>query len=88
MLARALVEIIGTAVFLTVILSQGQAIPIGIALAAMIFFGGGISGANYNPAVSFMQLIRGSMDLPNFVVYVIAQLIGAYLAIQINNYIV
>ena len=51
---KYLVEFIGTFMFLSVILSQGQALPIVIALAAAIYFGGAISGGHFNPAVSFM----------------------------------
>ena len=37
-----LVEFIGTFIFLSVILTSGEAIPIGVALAAVILFGGKI----------------------------------------------
>lgn len=85
MLAKLLVELIGTAVFLSVILSQGQAIPIAIALAAMIYFGGAVSGGNFNPAVSFMEYLGGKMDYQTTVMYVVAQLVGAYVALRFNQ---
>jgi hypothetical protein len=48
---KYIIEFIGTFIFLSVIMMKPEAIPIGIALAAVIFFGGG----HYNPAVSVMM---------------------------------
>lgn len=76
-----LVELIGTFVFLSVILLTGAAIPIAIALAAVIFLGGNVSGGNFNPAVSLALLMQGKMDISRFGSYVIAQAIGAALAV-------
>ena len=80
------VECLGT-FFLcfTVALSAGQVaslagIAIGSALMCAIYFGGHISGANYNPAVSLGLLIRGVLQPKDFIMYVIAQLTGATLA--------
>lgn len=74
------VEIIGTFIFLSVILISGEAIPIGIALAAMIYFGAGVSGGAYNPAVSLAQFLKGDLNGTGLAVYIIAQIIGAVLA--------
>ena len=83
MLIKALVELIGTFVFLSVILSSvGNPTSIGIALAAMILFGGAISGGHFNPAVTFMTTLNGSIDTTQAIVYVIVQLIGASLALK------
>lgn len=76
------VELIGTFVFLSVIIKTGSAIPIAIALASVIYFGGDISGGHFNPAVSFMTYLNDNLftgtDLAS---YVIAQLLGASLAL-------
>ena len=53
-----LLEFIGTFIFLSVILGTGEVLPIAIALAAAIFFGGKYSGGNFNPAVSFMMFLN------------------------------
>lgn len=84
---KAFVELLGTLVFLGVILSQGQAIPIAVALAAVIFLGGGVSGGHFNPAVTFMQLIGGHVNLLTAVVYVVAQLLGAGAAYGLTRYV-
>ena len=58
---KYIVEFIGTFIFLSVILNTGEAIPIGIALAAVIFFGGKISGGHFNPAVSVAMTMAGKI---------------------------
>lgn len=79
------VEFAGTFIFLSVILSAGKPIPIAIALAAMILWGGSVSGGNYNPAVSFMLYMDGSLSKQDFPMYVSAQLAGAYVALQFHR---
>lgn len=85
---KPIVEFIGTFIFLSVILSQGQAIPIAIALAAAIYFGGAISGGHFNPAVTFMDFIAGKSDLMNTGMYVGAQLLGALAAYYFHKNII
>lgn len=79
-------EFIGTFIFLTVILKTGDALAIGIALASVIYFGGKVSGGNFNPAVSFMMLLSNKMDITKFLVFVIAQLLGATGAYIFHSY--
>ncbi len=55
-------------------------IAIGSVLMAMVYMGGHISGAHYNPAVSVAILIRGKMEARDLIPYVIAQISGAILA--------
>lgn len=55
-------------------------LAIGGALMVMVFAGGHVSGAHYNPAVSLAVLTRGKMTTDEFVPYVIAQVIAAALA--------
>jgi aquaporin Z len=71
------VEFIGTFIFLSVILSQGEAIPIAVALAAVIFFGGAISGGHFNPAVSVMMNMNKAISNTDTAAYIAAQLAGA-----------
>ena len=64
---KYLVEFLGTLFFLYVILATGNALAIGAALAIAILVGGGISGGNFNPAVSVMMVAAGKLpknDLP------------------------
>ena len=77
-----IVEFIGTFVFLSVILISGHAIPIGVALVAMIYFAKGTSGGNFNPAVSFMMYMDKKLSLQELFVYILAQLLGAFCAFK------
>ena len=55
-------------------------LAIGSALMVMVFAGGHISGAHYNPAVTLAVLIRGKVKAADVVPYMICQIIGAALA--------
>jgi aquaporin Z len=46
----------------------------------MIFAGGHISGAHYNPAVSTAVFVRGKIGTDEYVPYVVAQVLGAVAA--------
>ncbi len=74
-------EFIGTFVFLAVILTTGQAFPIGLALAVVIYFGGATSGGHFNPAVSTMMLAKGAISMETWITYVIAQVLGGLVAL-------
>jgi len=80
MLASLLTELVGTFVFLSVIIKTGDAIAIGVALAAVIFMGGSVSGGHFNPAVSFMMFLNKKIDVKKLVLYVLTQCIGGSLA--------
>ncbi len=82
-----LTEFIGTfflvlTIGLTVIAESPFApLAIGSALMVMVFMGGHISGAHYNPAVSLAVFLRGRMDSAmEMVYYWIAQILGAFVA--------
>lgn len=55
-------------------------LAIGAALMVMVYAGGHISGAHYNPAVTLGVLIRGKLQVQDAVPYIIAQLAGAAVA--------
>jgi len=75
-----LVELIGTFFLVLVIGMTGNPIAIGVMLMVMVYMGGHISGAHYNPAVTIGVLIRGKIEMKDAVLYIISQLIGASLA--------
>lgn len=77
---KYLVELIGTFIFLSVILITGEAIPIGLTLAAMIYWGGKISGGAFNPAVTLALYLNKKLNTVQLAGYMIAQFIGAILA--------
>lgn len=55
----------------------GIALAFGLAIVAMAYGIGPISGCHVNPAVSFGVLMAGRMSAADFVGYVIAQVLGA-----------
>src|SRR5438132_12867472 len=92
--ARCLAEVLGT--FLVVFFGCGAvhvailtgalvglwqvAIVWGVAIMLAIYVVGGISGAHINPAVTLALASWGRFRWANVLPYVIAQLIGAFLA--------
>jgi aquaporin Z len=85
MVAKLLTELVGTFLFFTVIALSGPIGPlaplaIGSALMVMVYMGGHVSGAHYNPAVSFAVFLRRRLGLIDLILYWIAQLIAAALA--------
>jgi aquaporin Z len=55
-------------------------LAIGASLMVMVYMGGHVSGAHYNPAVSLGLVLRGSFAASEFGAYVAAQLLGAVAA--------
>src|SRR5256714_239748 len=55
-------------------------LAIGAALMVMVYAGGHISGAHYNPAVTLAILLRGKLNAADVLPYIVAQLAGAALA--------
>jgi len=85
MRARLLTEFVGTFVFLSVIALSGPAgvlapFVIGLSLAAMVYMGGHVSGAHYNPAVTFGLFLRGVITPPTMGLYWLTQLAAGMLA--------
>ena len=81
--AKFIAEFIGTFIFLFVIIATGNAWLIGLTLALVIFVLGKFSGGNYNPAVTFMMVLGKKQPMSDLMPYVIAQLLGAVMALQV-----
>jgi aquaporin Z len=81
MMKRYAMEFVGT-FFLAVAISLiANPIAIGLMLMAMIYVGGHISGAHFNPAVSFVCFIQNRLNFATAVIYALAQSLGALLAL-------
>jgi aquaporin Z len=63
-------------------------LAIGAVLATMIFAGGHISGAHYNPAVTLAVFLRGRLEMREVGPYMGAQLIGAVVAALLARFVV
>jgi aquaporin Z len=55
-------------------------LAIGAVLMVMVFAGGHVSGAHYNPAVSTAVLLRGKMPRSDYVPYVATQIVAGIVA--------
>ena len=92
---KYLVEFIGTFFLVltvgcsVVIGGAGVIAPlaIGSALMVMIYAGGHVSGAHYNPAVTLGVWVRGKCPTRDVIPYWLAQFIGAALAALALNYL-
>jgi aquaporin Z len=72
---------VGTAVLAGgVVGAQGVALAFGLALLAMIYVIGPISGCHINPAVTLGLLLTRKIELRSAIGYAVAQIVGAVLA--------
>jgi len=78
-----LVEFIGTIFFVYVILTTGNPLAIGAALALAILLTVNISGGYFNPAVTIAMVSAGKIPTDQLVPYCIAQIFGALVALEI-----
>jgi glycerol uptake facilitator-like aquaporin len=78
-----LVEFIGAAFFIYVILATGNPIAIGAALALIILLTGPISGGYINPAVTIVMASAGQLPVSEIVPYSVAQIMGGLVALEI-----
>jgi aquaporin Z len=85
-----LVLTIGCTVILSGAAGSGIIPPlaIGSALMVMIYAGGHLSGAHYNPAVTLAVAIRGRLPKSEVLPYWVAQVLGALLAAGVATYLV
>ena len=84
---KYITEFIGTFFLVLTIILSGQALAIGSVLMVMIFAGGHISGAHYNPAVTLAVWLRGKITMNEAIPYMIAQILGAVLAALLSVWI-
>lgn len=80
---KYLVEFIGTFFFLYIIISTGNPLLIGAALALAAYLGGKISGGNFNPAVTIMMAAAKKMPTADVLPYILAQVAGGLLALEL-----
>lgn len=61
---------------------------IGAVLAALVYAGGHVSGAHYNPAVTVAALVRGRVDVRTAVTYAVAQVGGGLVGAELVRLVI
>ncbi len=82
---KYLIEFIGTFFLVFVIALTGNPIAIGAALTALVYMGGYISGAHYNPAVTLALLMSNKIKSQTAIYYMLIQLLAAITAAAVYN---
>lgn len=80
-----LVEFLGAAFVVYIILATGNPLAIGAAFAIAILITGKISGGHLNPAVSIVMASAGKLDTKDLVPYCLAQIFGGLTALEIHK---
>jgi len=83
MFNKYLVEFLGTCFFVFIILATGNPLAIGAALALTTLLVKDISGGHINPAVSIVMASLGNLSINDLIPYVMAQVFGALVALEI-----
>lgn len=73
-------EAIGAFFLVLVFGFTGDPLAIGLTLMALVYIGSRVSGAHYNPAVSLAFFLKKRLSGADFIVYLVVQLLGAFLA--------
>lgn len=92
---KAMAEFMGTAALTSVVLAVlGKttfpwfvAIAAGLMLGLMVVAIGKVSGAHINPAVTLGFLSKKAIAATDAIVYIVAQLLGAFLALSLYQYL-
>lgn len=80
-----LVELLGTFVFIAVIVATGNPWAIGATLAILIYLVGSISGGHFNPAVTAATLFNRGIATDNAIAYIVAQVVAGVAAVMVVN---
>jgi aquaporin Z len=78
-----LVEFLGTAFFVYVILATGNPLAIGAALALTMLLTLNISGGYINPAVTIVMASAGKITTTDIIPYCLAQIFGGLTALEL-----
>lgn len=86
LLTAAIAEFVGTFLLAAVIVTaSGQPLFVLFAVMAIVLVVGGVSGAHLNPALTVGALATRRITLVRAVAYVVAQVLGALLALVVLN---
>ncbi len=77
---KYIIEFIGTFFLVLVVGLSANPIAIGVVLVAMVYMGGYISGAHYNPAITLGILLQKKIKPVQASIYMLVQLVAAICA--------
>lgn len=75
-----IIEFIGTFFLVLTIAFSGNPLAIGMVLTALLYMGGYISGAHYNPAVTLAVMLNKNIKLQTSMLYMLFQVLGGLAA--------
>ena len=85
LVSACIAEFVGTIIFFIGILSNGgNMFVVGLSLYIAANIAGGVSGGHLNPAVTFMMLVRGEIDIIRASGFIACQLMGAFCTLQLH----
>ncbi len=87
-MGKFVVEFLGTLFLMFVILSTGNYMAIGLALAIAVLLGGHISGGAFNPAVAISLYSVGKIAKTDLIPYIIAEIAGALAGATLASFVV
>ncbi len=73
---KLLTEFLGTFFLVSIVALTGNPLAIGAVLMVMVYAGGPISGAHYNPAVTLAMYLKKQLSARDSGLYVLAQFAG------------
>lgn len=80
---KLLIEFVGTFFLCLTAILASNPLSVAAILCAMIYMGGNISGAHYNPAVSLAVFLRKKLTIKRLMGYIAVQLLAALLAASV-----
>jgi aquaporin Z len=82
---RYLAEFLGTMFFVYTVLATENAFAACSALAVAMLFTMPISGGHLNPAISVVMAAQGRISTTEVMPYIISQIFGALIAIEVHR---
>lgn len=87
MINKLKIEFLGTFFLLLTVAATGNPIAVGAVLVALVYMGGYISGAHYNPAVTITMLVTKKIKSSEAIKYIATQFIAGLLAAAVYHII-
>ena len=82
---KLLMEFLGTAFLIFIILSIGHPIAVGLTVAVIAFIGLPISGGHYNPVVSAVMASKGIISMSDLATFTLSQLLGGFVGFELSK---